>query len=129
MRIQLRAFFAAAGACALIFALLMSAVARPALARSGGSPGVTCHMAQNAMPDAAHTGGGGDQSDHIRCPCCLATHAAPAVLPERLATVTRPMRVVVTPAHYLDLSSPEPKTTAPGAVNGARAPPALLQTI
>ena len=127
MRVQLRAFVAAAGACAVVFALLMSVVGRPGLARANGMAGVNCHV-MSGPADASQPGG--NQSGRVHCPdCCLTTHAASAVLPERLSSLTRPMRVVTAPVSYSDFSSPEPKTVVLSAVNGARAPPALLPLI
>lgn len=59
-----------------------------------------------------------------RCPCCLASHAVAAFLPERLASTA-----VASPApggviSYLPSASREPEGFRVRSVHGARAPPA-----
>ena len=61
------------------------------------------------------------------CPdCCLAAHAGAAVLPERFAIVTRPMRIAASRVRYFALTTHEMEAAVSNAVNGARAPPARL---
>jgi hypothetical protein len=61
------------------------------------------------------------------CPdCCLVSHAGAAVLPDRIATFARPMRIAASRVRYFALSTHEMEASVSNAVNGARAPPALL---
>jgi len=133
MRVTLRAIFAVSLAFALISGLFVSSVlygARaPALGRTAQGLSVSCHnwaasttQSANgapARPDR-HSGATG-------CPdCCLAAHAGAAVLPERFAIVTRPMRVAASRVRYFALTTHEMEASVSNAVNGARAPPARL---
>jgi hypothetical protein len=66
------------------------------------------------------------QSKKHHCPdCCLAAHAAAAVLPARLATIARPSQAPQ-PIAYLAATSREPESFSSRTVNGARAPPHSL---
>lgn len=56
------------------------------------------------------------------CPCCLAAHAAAAVLPSRLATPAAPLRAP-TRLYLLAATAHEPESVAFHSSHGARAPP------
>ncbi len=133
MRIEMRAIFAAALACALIFGLFVSAALHggaPPLARDANGFAVSCHdrallathsSNDDSSPMRRHSDGAG-------CPdCCLAAHAATAaVLPDRFASFARPMRVYASRMRYFARSTHEMEPAVSRAVNGARAPPVLL---
>ncbi len=133
MRVTMRAIFAVSLAFALISGLFVSSVlygARaPALGQTAQGFSVPCHNWAVSTPQSAngaparpdrHSGATG-------CPdCCLAAHAGAAVLPERFAIVTRPMRVAASRVCYFALTTHEMEASVSNAVNGARAPPARL---
>ena len=133
MRVTMRAIFAVSLAFALISGLFVSSVlygARaPAFGRTAQGLTVSCHNWAVSTPQSAngaparpdrHSGATG-------CPdCCLAAHAGAAVLPERFAIVTRPMRVAASRVRYFALTTHEMEASVSNAVNGARAPPARL---
>jgi hypothetical protein len=131
MRVKMRAIFAVSLAFVLISSLFISSIlygARaPALGRATHGLSVSCH--NWAVSTTQFDKGAPARKDgHSRatgCPdCCLATHAGAAVLPDRFATVTRPMRVAESRARYFAFSTHEMETAISSAVNGARAPPA-----
>jgi hypothetical protein len=131
MRVELRAIFAVAAVCALIFSLLVAgAMHQP---RGDGLNNIaqqqehvaTCHdLARHLDANGSSTPANDGRQDHAGCPyCCLAALAGSAVLPERLATITRPVRAS-SPVFYYAFSAHEPDTAVASAANGARAPPA-----
>jgi hypothetical protein len=83
------------------------------------------HMTQRAdAPNEKAPPGHANKGHH--CPdCCLVAQAVAAVLPERVATVARPLTAPPSPICYLAESSRSPESAHARAVNGARAPPAL----
>lgn len=84
------------------------------------------HTAADATKDSSSPGDNGRRGHN--CPdCCLAAHAAAAVLPERIATAMRPVAVADRPVHYAAALAQEPESLLSRSVNGARAPPSLLQ--
>lgn len=127
-RIGLRAIFAIAAVCALVFSLLVSGaphVSRGFATTHASSRGdvrpAVCHdyvvdASEGATPD------GGGRKKRAECPCCLAAHAGPAVLPERTATLTR-LAPTATPAVYRAPTHALPRFSLLQTVNGARAPP------
>ena len=133
MRVNMRAIFAVSLAFALISGLFVSSVlygARaPAFGRTAQGFAVSCHnwavsTTQSANGAPARPDG---HSGAVGCPdCCLAAHAGAAVLPERFATVARPMRVAASRVRYFALTTHEMEAAVSNAVNGARAPPARL---
>jgi hypothetical protein len=130
-RVDARAIFAATAVCALIFSLFVSGAMQGAHAagsmRMAVGATTSCHhleasaLTSTAAPDH-HKGG---HSGKVDCPfCCLAAHAGAVVLPDRLATFVRPLRIPSSRVLYSALSTHEPEIAASNAVNGARAPPA-----
>jgi len=133
MRVTMRAIFAVSLAFVFISGLFVSSVlygARaPELGQTAQGFSVPCHNWAVSTPQSAngaparpdrHSGATG-------CPdCCLAAHAGAAVLPERFAIVTRPMRVAASRVRYFALTTHEMEASVSNAVNGARAPPARL---
>jgi hypothetical protein len=127
--LRARAILAIICACALVFGLLVSA-APHAFAHSGlrgadDGVGAFCHIrdakAGSVEGVTPHKGGAKKQG---YCPCCLAAHAGPAaVLPERLALLTRREPVAI-PADYCAFAEILPRFTLRRTVNCARAPPA-----
>jgi hypothetical protein len=131
---KFRAAFAVSAICALIFGLLVTGAAMPAHASINASTGdgIACDHASYVagvqaiatQKDGAPMRGG---SLAHACPdCCLAAHAGAAVLPERIATVTRPAAERPVTIHYCSGSARQPESLAWNAANGARAPPAIL---
>ncbi len=123
----LRAVSAVAAICALVFALLVSGSTRGGHlvhAQSSAEGAVACHnlggeLTTNKSSQPARGG------DHIDCgQCCLAAVAGAAVLPGRVATLSRPPQLSSSPVRYSAGKALKLKTAAPPAVNGARAPPA-----
>ena len=124
-RLEVRAIFAAMAVCALVFSLFVSGAVQGAhAAQSSGVSAqgdMPCHQwagPSHATPD--HKGGHSGKVD------CLAAQAAAAVLPDRLATFVRPLRIASSRVSYSAFLAPEPETAISNAVNGARAPPAKL---
>lgn len=136
-RRESRAIFAVAAICALVFGLVVSGAAQASRASAGhllsahgpAASSVTCDHPDYAVDAAHHHSGPGEKSPgHTKCPdCCLAAHAGPAVLPERVGTPTRPALERAAPIAYVALSAREPESSHSSAVNGARAPPAHVQ--
>jgi hypothetical protein len=132
MRIELRAIVAVTSVCALIFSLLIAGTmyrprygASHITAQQQDAQLATCHDVMQHMQAHGSSTPMNDGSHHTGCPgCCLASLASAAVLPERLATLQRPMRVA-SPISYYAFSAHEPETNISSAVNGARAPPVL----
>lgn len=126
-RIELRAICAIAAICALFLALLVSGAPHRLASAADGRAGeqhaarAMCHGglldANGGTPDAPLKKG-------ARCPCCLAAHSAPAVLPDRMSVVLR--QRPATPAVYRAFAAATPAFALSQAVNGARAPPAGL---
>jgi hypothetical protein len=124
---ELRAIFAIAAICALLFGLLVSGahlrLGSDTLARQAASAAdahVVCHH-QAIDQSQDEKSNGGDEAKR-GCPCCLAAHAGPVVLPERAAASTRIERTALR-ALYVASAEPAPRSIEPHAVNGARAPP------
>lgn len=132
-RFELRAIFAAAAVCALVFALLVSGAQQGArgegsmqIASDGDVHHAMCHYSSfEISKDATRDGGG--QKKQAGCPCCLATHTGAAVLPERTVASIRCERPAIR-ALYTALVDAAPHSAAPSAVNGARAPPNFSAT-
>jgi hypothetical protein len=133
MRVELRAIAAVVAVCGLVFGLLVTGT--PHRMRAGVSMNNAyqnaAHMAMchgNALQHAAlNSKAPADNSrdDGANCPnCCLAVFMASAVLPERVATISRPLRVAATISYYAFTPNVFDAVIS-GAVNGARAPPAL----
>ncbi|MFA6205320.1 hypothetical protein [Methylocystis sp. H62] len=131
MRREFRAAFAVAAACALMFSLLLSGAARPAHAFADQG-GIACDHAAyvaglhaNAVQKegATQRDGSPTHSTH-RCPdCCLTAHAAPAVLPERVASATQPAAERPSEIRHCAVATQPPESFAANGANGARAPP------
>ncbi|WP_159728834.1 DUF2946 family protein [Methylosinus sp. Ce-a6] len=126
-RIEMRAICAIAAICALVFALLVSGAAHrlasPADERADLQLAAdsVCHY---ALPDM--NGGTPDRpSKGAGCPCCLAAHSGPAVLPDRIFVVLR-RAPAAKPAIYRAFAAATPPFALSQAVNGARAPPGSL---
>jgi hypothetical protein len=122
-----RAILAIVSICALVFGLLITGAPHAfASGKRVGAHGVAafCHDLQigAARVDGATPDKGGEKPGAY-CPCCLAAHAGPAVLPERFAFVLR-AEPVATPAVYRSTPQELPHFTLRQAVNCARAPPA-----
>lgn len=82
-----------------------------------------CHLSSvDASKDGTPDNDG--RTKRAGCPCCLAAHAGPAVLPERSAASMRLERTA-TRALYMAPSDASPRCAVSHAVNGARAPPRL----
>lgn len=84
------------------------------------------HMTQRAEAAGAEKAPEGQGSARHHCPCCLAAHAAAAVLPERLATPARPPRAAPSQIRRLSFTAHEPESVGFRAAHGARAPPTLI---
>jgi hypothetical protein len=125
---RLRAIFAIAAICSVFFALLVSGaphLSRDAdgthLSSRGHAALAVCHdYAVNPSKDAAAPAGGGKK--RADCPCCLAAHAASAVLPERIAAAALFASVVTVAAYRAPADAPR-RFALLQTVNGARAPP------
>jgi len=126
-RIELRAICAIAAICALVFALLVSGAPHRLASPADGPAGqqLAAHgMCHYALPDM--NGGAPDRpSKGAGCPCCLAAHSGPAVLPDRMTVVLRGAPAAK-PALYRAFAAATPPFALSQAVNGARAPPASL---
>ncbi len=126
-----RAASAVVAVCALIFSLLVSGAAHGPHAYNVGARAAhsagACHNpagAADVVNKASQPVRGGD---HIDCAqCCLAAVAGAAVLPGRVATLSRPPQLSSSPVRYFAFPTRKPETAASRAVNGARAPPALV---
>jgi hypothetical protein len=132
MRREFRTAFAVAAVCALMFSLLSSGAVRSAHAFAG-ERGVACHHSLYfAEAHAAAQNESSTQRDGLpahpahRCPdCCLSAHAAPAVLPERIASVTRPAAKRPATIDHRAAAAPAPESFVSNGANGARAPPSI----
>ncbi|HEY8126280.1 MAG TPA: hypothetical protein VIF88_12790 [Methylocystis sp.] len=133
MRREFRAAFAVALACALMISLLLSGATRPAHAFADQG-GVACdHFATLAGAHAAaaqkdistQRDGSPAHSQH-KCPeCCLSAHAAPAVLPERVASAMRTDAERPSEILHCAGAAQAPESFAANGANGARAPPSI----
>lgn len=124
-RIVMRAICAIASVCALVFALFLSAAPhRTMTAPSSASARALCHETVDATAaDAAHDGAPETPAKgRTACPCCLAAHSGPAVLPER-AVFAAPRYPEAAPAVYRIFPAAPPPFALSRTVNGARAPP------
>lgn len=129
---EFRSAFAVSVIYALIFGLLVTGAARPAHAFIGASANdsVACDHAihldgRQAATPAKDSAPAPDGSLARKCPdCCLAAHAGAAVLPERIAVLTRPPAKRPATIHYCAGSARQPEGLSSGPANGARAPPA-----
>lgn len=123
---ELRAAFAIASICALVFGLLVSGGSyrsrgeTSTQASQGDAHHATCHGYTFGVSKGEAPSSG--QKNKADCPCCLAAHAAPAVLPERSGALTRLDRTA-SPALYLAPSATPRLFAVSQTVNGARAPP------
>ena len=101
-------------------------------ARIRGPGGIACDHAAyvaglhaNAVQKegATQRDGSPTHSTH-RCPdCCLTAHAAPAVLPERVASATQPAAERPSEIRHCAVATQPPESFAANGANGARAPP------
>lgn len=89
-------------------------------AASSDARHATCHDYSSDVTTGKTPDGG--QKSKGDCPCCLAAHAAPAVLPERSGVLTRLERTA-SPVLYLAQAPTPPRLALPHSINGARAPP------
>lgn len=121
--VNLRAFFAIAAVCALVFSLVLSG---SGVARATSSyPGQAIEPCHSADAEPFDSGSTLPRGGHPKCPdCCLAAHANAATLPDRLANDVRPSRVAWASVAYALRSDGEPEPAPVSSVNGARAPPA-----
>ncbi|PWB95654.1 DUF2946 family protein [Methylosinus sporium] len=125
-RIELRAICAIAAVFALVFALLVSgAPHRLSSAAADGRAGdqIVRGVCHDALTDANVGTPGRPMKKGANCPCCLAAHSGPAVLPDRISAALR-REVAAQPAVYRVFAAARPPFTLSQAVNGARAPPA-----
>ncbi len=132
MRREYRAAFAVAAVCALILTLLLSGAGRPAHAFAGPE-GVACeHLAYLTGQPIAAAQDSSDAERHNasaqsrhKCPdCCRAAHAHSAVLPQRVASVARPVGRPAT-IHHRAIAARPPESMPSRGANGARAPPSI----
>lgn len=79
------------------------------------------HMTQRADAVSDKSSERQDPAKH-HCPCCLAAHAAAAVLPSRIATPSAPLRAP-TRLYLLAATAHAPENVAFHSAHGARAPP------
>ena len=133
---KLRAIFASAAVCALLFGLLVSGAAQ-ASAPVGSRVGFDAaahdvalcpvrHLLGAAANDPSRSNHGGAQG---QCPdCCLAAHTSVGLAPERVSTVARPATDSASPVAYFAFSAREPESAVSSFVNGARAPPSRRAT-
>lgn len=133
MRVELRAIFAAAAVCALVFGLFVTGAGHGM--RNGASAGshqvgayaAMCQhfgLHKDVADSSAPSGKGSSDGGHSQCPvCCLAALAVSAVMPQRVATFLRPERTAE-PVVYFAVATNLFETHDTGSVNGARAPPA-----
>lgn len=132
MGVNMRAAIAFVAAWALMFSVAttgaVAASANDIVLKNSGAARVglfACfkrHMTQGAAAEDEKTSEKqGSRSHH--CPCCLAAHAAAAVLPDRTDVG---IRSTAPPARFNHVVVPSraPASVALRAVNGARAPPA-----
>lgn len=122
---DMRAAFAVAAICALVFGLFVSGAphvsrGETSMQASAAERLATCHDYSSAVPKGQTPDGG--RKTRADCPCCLAAHASPAVLPERSALLTRLDRTA-SPALYLAPAAAPTRLSVSQTVNGARAPP------
>ena len=132
MRIELRAIVVVIAVCASIFGLFLPAFTHSrhdgasSLASQQGDSHIACpELKRPSSAFGSSTAPANDRQSHqTQCPgCCLAALAASAVLPERVATLARPIRGASQVSYYASSSERKPETGASSAVNGARAPP------
>lgn len=127
-RREMRAICAIAAICALVFALLVSGAphrvaSASAAARAGDQTArVLCH---DALTDANAGTPDKPMKKGASCPCCLAAHSGPAVLPDRVFVALR-RQTAAQPAVYRAYAAVRPSFALSQAVNGARAPPSGL---
>ncbi|OBS52458.1 MULTISPECIES: DUF2946 family protein [Methylosinus] len=126
----MRAFLAIVSVCALLFSVFVAAAphasARAGLQGAAQGASVFCH---DRAPNAASVERGPAEKNGAKkqnsCPCCLAAHAAPAVLPERVALLLRLEPPAPMPAVFGVPPISLPHFALRQAVNCARAPPAF----
>ncbi|MBL1255755.1 MULTISPECIES: DUF2946 family protein [unclassified Methylocystis] len=82
------------------------------------------HMTQRADA-ASDKAPGTDYAGKHHCPCCLAASMAAAVLPERLAPVTRPLQAQRPVSYSVAATFARDGCSSP-SINGARAPPSIV---
>lgn len=82
------------------------------------------HMTQRADA-ASDKAPGTDYAGKHHCPCCLAASMAAAVLPERLAPVTRPLQAQRPVSYSVAVTFARDGCSSP-SINGARAPPSIV---
>jgi hypothetical protein len=133
MRREFRAALAVAVACALMLSLLLSGATRPAhaIANQGG---VACDHsvsfagahAAAAQKEISMQRDGSPAHHQHRCPdCCLSVHAAPAVLPERVASAMLTAAERPSEIQHCAVAAQPPESFAANGANGARAPPSI----
>jgi len=129
----LRAFIAAAIVCALLAGLLASGamrVSRSAAELSAASDRVaptacTLHHHESLALSGSVRHPSDDGSNNTHCPdCCLAAHGGAVMLPERVASLARPLAAIPAQIQYALSTTSEPESSEPSSINGARAPPA-----
>jgi hypothetical protein len=124
-RIELRAICAIAAVCALVFALLVSGAPHHSASAAegrGGEQVAARSMCHDALSDARGATPDRPAKKRASCPCCLAAHSGPAVLPDRIFVALR-RETAAKPAIYRAFAAPTPPFALSQAVNGARAPP------
>lgn len=133
MRWELRAFFAAAIVCALLSSLLASGAMRvsrsadelSAASNSAAPTACNVHHRETLALSGSVRDSPDDGSNGVHCPdCCLAAHGGAVVLPERVASVARPLAAIPAQIRYALSITSEPESSERSSVNGARAPPA-----
>jgi hypothetical protein len=125
-RKELRAIYAIAAVCALVFALLVSG-APYRISSAAADLRAGDHVALGDCHNALRDAGAGTPDRPVKkgasCPCCLAAHSGPAVLPDRVFIALR-REAVAQPADYRGFAAAPPPFALSQAVNGAGAPPA-----
>lgn len=125
-RREMRAICAIAAVCALVFALLVSgAPHRLSSAAVHAGDQAARAMCHDALADADVGTPDRPIKKGTSCPCCLAAHSGPAVLPDRVFVALR-REAIARPAVYRAYAAARPSFALSPAVNGARAPPADL---
>lgn len=120
---KMRAIVSIVGIFAFVFGLLAATAAHVGATSSTQRIGLSCHDRDTIVASVEH--GAPDENGAkkpISCPCCLAAHAGPAVLPERFALLMR-VEPMATPAVYRSSPKLPPHVAPRQTVNGARAPP------
>ncbi|MBG0810022.1 DUF2946 family protein [Methylosinus sp. H3A] len=125
-RIEMRAICAIAAVCALVFALLVSGAPHRLSSAAADGPAAERVAARSVCHDALSDANGGTPDRPVKkgahCPCCLAAHSGPAVLPDRISVALR-REIAAQPAVYRVFAASPPPFALSQAVNGARAPP------